>query len=82
MMPFVFILTRGAASGFHGLVSSGTTAKQLDRKPMHGRSGMAVWWARASWAFWLFWHVPLDLDPLRNGTPTTIRSWRLKAVQS
>ena len=30
MLPFVFILIAcGAASGFHGLVSSGTTAKQL-----------------------------------------------------
>ncbi len=33
MLPFVFILIAcGAASGFHGLVSSGTTAKQLDRE--------------------------------------------------
>jgi carbon starvation protein len=31
MIPFVFIVVAcGAASGFHGLVSSGTTAKQLD----------------------------------------------------
>ncbi|MBR57184.1 MAG: carbon starvation protein A [Myxococcales bacterium] len=34
MFPFVFIIIAcGAASGFHGLVSSGTTAKQLDREP-------------------------------------------------
>ena len=34
MLPFVFILIAcGAASGFHGLVSSGTTAKQLNREP-------------------------------------------------
>ncbi len=34
MLPFVFIIIAcGAASGFHGLVSSGTTAKQLDREP-------------------------------------------------
>ncbi len=33
MLPFVFILIAcGAASGFHGLVSSGTTAKQLDKE--------------------------------------------------
>jgi carbon starvation protein len=33
LLPFVFILVAcGAASGFHGLVSSGTTAKQLDRE--------------------------------------------------
>ena len=33
MLPFVFItIACGAASGFHGLVSSGTTAKQLDRE--------------------------------------------------
>ncbi len=33
LLPFVFIIIAcGAASGFHGLVSSGTTAKQLDRE--------------------------------------------------
>ena len=33
MFPFVFIVIAcGAASGFHALVSSGTTAKQLDRE--------------------------------------------------
>jgi carbon starvation protein len=33
LAPFVFIIIAcGAASGFHGLVSSGTTAKQLDRE--------------------------------------------------
>lgn len=33
MLPFVFIVIAcGAASGFHGLVSSGTTAKQLDKE--------------------------------------------------
>lgn len=33
MMPFLFItLACGAVSGFHSLVSSGTTAKQLDRE--------------------------------------------------
>lgn len=33
-LPFVFIVIAcGAASGFHSLVSSGTTAKQLDREP-------------------------------------------------
>jgi carbon starvation protein len=37
MYPFVFIIIAcGAASGFHSLVSSGTTAKQLDREP-HAR---------------------------------------------
>ena len=37
MIPFVFIVIAcGAASGFHGLVSSGTTAKQLD-KETHAR---------------------------------------------
>ena len=35
MYPFVFIVIAcGAASGFHSLVSSGTTAKQLDREPL------------------------------------------------
>ncbi len=34
MYPFVFIVIAcGAASGFHSLVSSGTTAKQLDKEP-------------------------------------------------
>ena len=33
IFPFVFItIACGAASGFHGLVSSGTTAKQIDRE--------------------------------------------------
>lgn len=33
LVPFVFIVVAcGAASGFHGLVSSGTTAKQLDKE--------------------------------------------------
>ncbi len=33
IVPFVFVVVAcGAASGFHGLVSSGTTAKQLDRE--------------------------------------------------
>ncbi len=33
LLPFVFItIACGAASGFHGLVSSGTTAKQLDKE--------------------------------------------------
>ncbi|MHC5211972.1 MAG: carbon starvation CstA family protein [Planctomycetota bacterium] len=37
LLPFVFIIIAcGAASGFHGLVSSGTTAKQLD-KETHAR---------------------------------------------
>jgi len=34
LYPFVFIVIAcGAASGFHSLVSSGTTAKQLDKEP-------------------------------------------------
>jgi carbon starvation protein len=34
LLPFVFIIIAcGAISGFHGLVSSGTTAKQIDREP-------------------------------------------------
>jgi carbon starvation protein len=33
MLPYVFIIVAcGAVSGFHGLVSSGTTAKQLDKE--------------------------------------------------
>jgi len=33
MLPFVFVVIAcGAVSGFHGLVSSGTTAKQIDRE--------------------------------------------------
>ncbi|MEM7480173.1 MAG: carbon starvation protein A [Acidobacteriota bacterium] len=43
-LPFVFIVIAcGAASGFHALVSSGTTAKQIDREPdaqMIGYGGM------------------------------------------
>jgi carbon starvation protein len=44
LFPFVFIVVAcGAISGFHGLVSSGTTAKQIDREtdaPLIGYGGM------------------------------------------
>ncbi len=44
IFPFVFIVIAcGAVSGFHGLVSSGTTAKQLDKEsdaPVIGYGGM------------------------------------------
>ncbi|RMH50871.1 MAG: carbon starvation protein A [Zetaproteobacteria bacterium] len=44
MLPFLFIVIAcGAVSGFHGLVASGTTAKQLDREsdaPLIGYGGM------------------------------------------
>jgi len=44
MFPFVFVVIAcGAVSGFHGLVSSGTTAKQIDRESdarMIGYGGM------------------------------------------
>ena len=44
MIPFLFIVIAcGAVSGFHGLVASGTTAKQLDREtdaPMIGYGAM------------------------------------------
>ncbi len=44
IFPFVFIVIAcGAVSGFHGLVSSGTTAKQIDRESdarMIGYGGM------------------------------------------
>ncbi len=44
ILPFLFIVIAcGAVSGFHGIVASGTTAKQLDREtdaPMIGYGGM------------------------------------------
>jgi len=44
MMPFLFIVIAcGAISGFHGIVASGTTAKQLDKEsdaPFVGYVGM------------------------------------------
>ncbi len=44
MLPFLFIVIAcGAVSGFHGLVASGTTSKQLDREsdaPFIGYVGM------------------------------------------
>ncbi len=44
MLPFLFIVIAcGAVSGFHGLVASGTTSKQLDREtdaPFIGYGGM------------------------------------------
>ena len=48
MFPFVFIVIAcGAASGFHALVSSGTSAKQLDREtdaPFIGYGAMIGEW--------------------------------------
>jgi len=44
MLPFLFIVIAcGAVSGFHGVVASGTTAKQLDKEtdaPLIGYGGM------------------------------------------
>jgi len=44
MLPFLFIVIAcGAVSGFHGIVASGTTAKQLDKEtdaPFIGYGGM------------------------------------------
>ncbi|MDX8386097.1 MAG: carbon starvation protein A [Gallionella sp.] len=44
IMPFLFIVIAcGAVSGFHGLVASGTTSKQLDKEsdaPLIGYGGM------------------------------------------
>jgi carbon starvation protein len=44
LMPFLFIVIAcGAVSGFHGLVASGTTSKQLDKEsdaPLIGYGGM------------------------------------------
>ena len=41
MMPFLFItIACGAISGFHSLVASGTTSKQLNRETMRYRWGM------------------------------------------
>jgi len=44
MLPFLFIVIAcGAVSGFHGLVASGTTSKQLDKEtdaPLIGYGGM------------------------------------------
>lgn len=46
LVPFLFItIACGACSGFHGLVCSGTTSKQIDREPdahMVGYGGMLL----------------------------------------
>ncbi len=46
MVPFLFItIACGACSGFHGLVCSGTTSKQIDREPdahLVGYGGMLL----------------------------------------
>ena len=46
LLPFLFItIACGACSGFHGLVCSGTTSKQLDREPdahLVGYGGMLL----------------------------------------
>jgi carbon starvation protein len=46
LLPFLFVtIACGACSGFHGLVCSGTTARQLDREtdaPLVGYAGMLL----------------------------------------
>ena len=49
LFPIVFITVAcGACSGFHSLVASGTTSKQLDKESQRGQWDMA----RCSWKAW------------------------------
>ena len=51
LFPFLFVtIACGACSGFHGLVCSGTTSKQIDREPhMHAGRLRRACWPRRSW---------------------------------
>lgn len=50
LLPFLFVtIACGACSGFHGLVCSGTTSKQVDRNRTCSRWGTARCSRRDSW---------------------------------
>jgi carbon starvation protein len=85
LLPFVFItIACGAASGFHGLVSSGTTAKQLEKETharpigyggMIGESLLALLATLACTAGFAssdLWHEHYGSWNLAQGLPTKI----------
>jgi carbon starvation protein len=50
LFPFLFVtIACGACSGFHGLVCSGTTSKQIDRESHSSPWATAPCWPRGSW---------------------------------
>ena len=79
LIPFLFIVIAcGAVSGFHGLVSSGTTSKQLDNETdgcMIGYGASRSWGSRPS-------SPPPRASPRRRtGTPSTRRGGRRLACR-
>lgn len=88
LFPFVFIIIAcGAISGFHGLVSSGTTAKQIDKEPdaqfiayggMIGESLLglaAVLACTAGFASAAAWHAHYDSWNLAQGLGQTMAAF-------
>jgi carbon starvation protein len=75
LVPFLFItIACGACSGFHGLVCSGTTSKQLDREPdahLVGYGGMLLEGVVALLALACVMQLPRD-DALAGATADKI----------
>ncbi len=71
LVPFLFItIACGACSGFHGLVCSGTTSKQIDREPdahLVGYGGMLLEGVVALLALACVMHLPLGSEVARSG---------------
>jgi carbon starvation protein len=71
LVPFLFItIACGACSGFHGLVCSGTTSKQLDRESdahVVGYGGMLLEGVVALLALACVMMLPRGFDPARMG---------------
>ncbi len=73
LMPFLFVtIACGACSGFHGLVCSGTTSKQLDKERDTHPVGYGAMLAEAFVAFIalaiIMVAVPADITGLKPGT--------------
>jgi carbon starvation protein len=71
MVPFLFItIACGACSGFHGLVCSGTTSKQIDREPdahLVGYGGMLLEGVVALLALACVMHLSTDSELAKAG---------------
>jgi carbon starvation protein len=71
LVPFLFItIACGACSGFHGLVCSGTTSKQIDREPdahLVGYGGMLLEGIVALLALACVMHLPPGSDVASSG---------------
>lgn len=74
MVPFLFVtIACGACSGFHGLVCSGTTSKQIDREPHTRAVGYGAMLAEGLVAILALSTVMIaSPDSLRGAAPGTI----------